>query len=149
MHKLRVDEGEVGEVGLVDVGDDQLVRGGELGLRAREELVKVLRRFAALEERETGKRFGRVLRDGPIGNFQREGKKTNLLRDQQRSRVGLDLIWATSRCAPTAPQLVKTSLLNLASLSSLMAYIHTHLILTHTCSRAVLTSDYMLHISFT
>lgn len=55
MHKLRVDEGEIGKVGLVDVGDDQLVRRSELGLGACEELVKVLCSFATLEKRETGK----------------------------------------------------------------------------------------------
>lgn len=54
MHKLRVDEGEIRKLGLVDVGDDQLVRGRELGLRAREELVKVLCCFATLEKRDTG-----------------------------------------------------------------------------------------------
>lgn len=54
VQKLRVDEGEIGEVGLVDVGDDQLVRRGQLGLRACEELVKVLCSFAALETREKG-----------------------------------------------------------------------------------------------
>lgn len=54
MHKLRVDEGEIRKIGLVDVGDDQLVRGRELGLRAREELVKVLCCFATLEKRDTG-----------------------------------------------------------------------------------------------
>lgn len=54
MQKLRVDEGEIRKIGLVDVGDDQLVRGRELGLRAREELVKVLCCFAALEKRDTG-----------------------------------------------------------------------------------------------
>lgn len=52
MNKLRVDEGEAGELGLVDVGDDQLVRWCELGLGAREELVEVLRSFAALEKRD-------------------------------------------------------------------------------------------------
>lgn len=57
MHKLRVDEGELRKLGLVDVGDDQLVRGRELGLRAREELVKVLCCFATLEERDTGEGF--------------------------------------------------------------------------------------------
>lgn len=54
MHKLRVDEGEVCKLLLVNVGDDQLVGWSELRLGAREELVKVLRRFAALEKRERG-----------------------------------------------------------------------------------------------
>lgn len=37
---------------MVDVGDDQLVGRRELGLGAREELVEVLRPFAALQERD-------------------------------------------------------------------------------------------------
>lgn len=48
MYELRVDEGEAGELGLVDVGDDELVGRCELRLGAREELVEVLGRFAAL-----------------------------------------------------------------------------------------------------
>lgn len=55
MHKLRVDEGEAGELGLVDVGDNQLVWWCELGLGAREELVKVLRSFATLEKSDKEK----------------------------------------------------------------------------------------------
>lgn len=54
MNKLRVDEREAGELGLVDVGDDQLVRWCELGLGAREELVEVLCSFSALEKRDGG-----------------------------------------------------------------------------------------------
>ena len=50
--ELRVDEGEAIEVCLVDVGDDQLVRRGQLRLGAREELVKVLCCFATLHGRE-------------------------------------------------------------------------------------------------
>lgn len=48
MHELRVDEREACELGLVDVGDDQLVWWRELRLGASEELVEVLCRFAAL-----------------------------------------------------------------------------------------------------
>lgn len=48
--ELGVDVGEAGELALVDVGDDQLVRGGEDGLRAGEELVEVFRPFAALKD---------------------------------------------------------------------------------------------------
>lgn len=60
MHKLRVDESEAGKLSLVDVGDDQLVWRSELGLGAREELVKVLCSFATLKEgeRETGLDWG-------------------------------------------------------------------------------------------
>lgn len=46
--ELRVDVGEAGELALVDVGDDQLVWWGQHGLGACEELVEVLRPFAAL-----------------------------------------------------------------------------------------------------
>lgn len=42
VNKLGVDEGEVGKLALVDVGDDQLVRRGQNRLRTREELVKIL-----------------------------------------------------------------------------------------------------------
>lgn len=47
MYKLLVDEGEALEVGLVDVGDDQLVGGRQDGLASREELVKIFGSFAA------------------------------------------------------------------------------------------------------
>lgn len=62
MHELRVDEGEAGELGLVDVGDDQLVRRRELRLGAGEELVEVLGPFAALETRVERKETGRIRR---------------------------------------------------------------------------------------
>lgn len=39
---------ESSEFALVDIGDNQLVWRGQHGLRAGEEFVKVLRRFAAL-----------------------------------------------------------------------------------------------------
>jgi len=42
MDELRVDKGKSIEFCLVDVGDDQLVRRGQLWLCASEELVKVL-----------------------------------------------------------------------------------------------------------
>lgn len=48
VYKLWVDEREPCELCLVDVGDDQLIWRCELGLGAGEELVKVLRSFAAL-----------------------------------------------------------------------------------------------------
>lgn len=60
MHELRVDEGEAGELGLVDVGDDQLVRRRELRLGAGEELVEVLGSFAALETRVERQETGRI-----------------------------------------------------------------------------------------
>lgn len=50
--ELRVHVGEAGELALVDVGDDQLVRGGQHGLRAGEELVEVFSPFAALKDTE-------------------------------------------------------------------------------------------------
>lgn len=53
VYKLWVDEREPCKLGLVDVGDDQLVGWCELRLGAREELVKVLRSFATLQKRET------------------------------------------------------------------------------------------------
>lgn len=65
MHELRVDEGEAGELGLVDIGDDQLVGWRELRLSAGEELVEVLRSFAALRETERGK-------DRKWGRFRQE-----------------------------------------------------------------------------
>lgn len=48
--ELRVDVGEAGKLALVDIGDNQLVGGGQHRLRAGEELVKVLRPFTALKE---------------------------------------------------------------------------------------------------
>lgn len=54
MEELKVDEGKAGELALVDVGDDQLVRRGENGLGTREKLVKVFCSFAALKEMEKG-----------------------------------------------------------------------------------------------
>lgn len=45
--ELGVYEGESSKLALVDVGDDQLVRWGQHGLRACEEFVKVLRCLAA------------------------------------------------------------------------------------------------------
>lgn len=56
----RVDElwvyvGEAGELALVDVGDNQLVRGGQYGLRAGEELVEVFCPFAALKDTNRNK----------------------------------------------------------------------------------------------
>lgn len=60
VHELRVDKREAGKLGLVDVGDDQLVGGGELGLRAREELVEVLCCFATLQEDKQTRRRGGV-----------------------------------------------------------------------------------------
>lgn len=60
MHELRVDEGEAGELGLVDVGDDQLVGRRELRLGAGEELVEVLGTFAALETRVERQETGRI-----------------------------------------------------------------------------------------
>lgn len=50
MEELRVDVGKAGELALVDVGNDQLVRRGENGLGTREKLVKVFCSFAALKE---------------------------------------------------------------------------------------------------
>lgn len=50
MEELRVDVGKAGELALVDVGNDQLVRRGEDGLGTREKLVKVFCSFAALKE---------------------------------------------------------------------------------------------------
>lgn len=47
MEELRVDVGKAGELALVDVGNDQLVRRGEDGLGTREKLVKVFCSFAA------------------------------------------------------------------------------------------------------
>lgn len=48
VNELWVYERESSEFALVDVGDDQLVWRGQHGLRAGEEFVEVLRRFAAL-----------------------------------------------------------------------------------------------------
>ena len=48
VYVLRVDEREPWELGLVDVGDDQLIGRCELGLSACEELVEVLCSFATL-----------------------------------------------------------------------------------------------------
>lgn len=49
---------ESSEFALVDIGDNQLVWRGQHGLRAGEEFVKVLRRFAALwkegEKKDSG-----------------------------------------------------------------------------------------------
>lgn len=73
VHKLRVDEREAGKLSLVDVGDDQLVWRGELGLGAREELVKVLCSFATLEERETGE--GQI-QTGMYNNMQSADRPT-------------------------------------------------------------------------
>lgn len=64
MHELRVDEGEAGELGLVNVGDDQLVRRRELRLGAGEELVEVLGSFAALETRVERQETGRIRQTG-------------------------------------------------------------------------------------
>lgn len=64
MQELRVDEGEAGELGLVDVGDDQLVRRSELRLGAGEELVEVLGSFAALETRVERQETGRIRQTG-------------------------------------------------------------------------------------
>lgn len=50
MEELRVDVGKAGELALVNVGNDQLVRRGEDGLGTREKLVKVFCSFAALKE---------------------------------------------------------------------------------------------------
>lgn len=50
MEELRVDVGKAGELALVDVGNDQLVRRGENGLGTCEKLVKVFCSFAALKE---------------------------------------------------------------------------------------------------
>lgn len=51
--ELWVDKGEARELGLVNVGDDELVWRSELWLGAREELVEVLSRLPALKrERE-------------------------------------------------------------------------------------------------
>lgn len=47
--ELRIDVREAGELALVDVGDHHLVRRGQHGLRAREELVKVFCSLAALK----------------------------------------------------------------------------------------------------
>lgn len=54
--ELGVHVGEAFELALVDVGDDQLVRGRQHGLRAREELVEVLCSFATLQESFRGVR---------------------------------------------------------------------------------------------
>lgn len=67
MHELRVDEGEAGELDLVDVGDDQLVRRRELRLGAGEELVEVLGSFAALETRAERQETGGIRRAGNSG----------------------------------------------------------------------------------
>lgn len=50
MDELRVDVGEASELALVDVGDDQLVRRGQDGLRTCEELVKIFCSFATLKD---------------------------------------------------------------------------------------------------
>lgn len=55
MDELRVNEGEAGELALVDVGDDQLVRRGQDGLRACEELVEIFCSFATLDRQSVEK----------------------------------------------------------------------------------------------
>lgn len=50
MNELRIDVREAGELALVNVGDDQLVRRGQHGLGACKELVEVLCSFATLKE---------------------------------------------------------------------------------------------------
>ena len=50
MDELRVDEREASKLALVDVGDDQLVRRGQNGLRACKKLVKVLCSLATLKQ---------------------------------------------------------------------------------------------------
>lgn len=47
--ELRVDKGEAGELGLVNVGDDELVWRSELRLCACEELVEVLGPLSTLQ----------------------------------------------------------------------------------------------------
>lgn len=109
MHKLRVDEGEIGKLGLVDVGDDQLVRGRELGLGAREELVKVLCSFATLEKkRDTGEGLDGRREPGRAGDTAEAYARSRHPTTEHRRhcRVGLNLIWATTRCALTAPTVV-------------------------------------------
>lgn len=68
MQELRVDEGEASELGLVNIGDDQLVGRRELRLSAGEELVEVLGSFAALGERGRAK-------DRKCGRFRQEVAK--------------------------------------------------------------------------
>lgn len=52
MYELRVDVGEAFEVGLIDVGYDQLVGWCQHGLSPCEELVKVFGSFATLHEKK-------------------------------------------------------------------------------------------------
>lgn len=66
MDELRVDEGEAAELGLVDVGDDQLVGRRELRLSAGEELVEVLRSFAALGQRERDRKWVRFRQEAVV-----------------------------------------------------------------------------------
>lgn len=49
MDELGIDEGEAVELGLVDVGDDEVIRGRQHRLVAGEELVEVFRPLAALQ----------------------------------------------------------------------------------------------------
>lgn len=52
MYELQVDVGEAFKVGLIDVGDDQLVGRCQHGLSPCEEFVKVFGSFATLHEEE-------------------------------------------------------------------------------------------------
>lgn len=105
MQELRVDEGEAGELGLVNIGDDQLVGRRELRLSAGEELVEVLGSFAALGERKREK-------DRNWGRFRQEvAKQCKVVqaggrwRTEEHSVTSLTS-WEASASIPKPPNIV-------------------------------------------
>lgn len=90
MHKLRVDESEASKLSLVDVGDDQLIWRSELGLGAREELVKVLCSFATLRERDR-RRVG--LDWGMYNNMQSAERPTRHNRQKKSEVLSEECKW--------------------------------------------------------
>lgn len=107
MQELRVDEGEASKLGLVDIGDDQLVGRRELRLSAGEELVEVLGSFAALREQKKKRKWGGADLDrkwrSSIGLCTQEDGGEPTTEEQSASSL---TSWEASPSIPKSPDIV-------------------------------------------